>query len=138
LSISESIAKFPLPEVAVSAAGVRAAQEFNDLAVQWSRDNDTGMTDVMNAIHSPDNTDPQIEELRRVLQEIDAAVAAAYGWDDLDLTYSFVEQDARASKDKWRFQISEVVRAEILARLLDLNRQRSESCNDLLMAGGGR
>lgn len=138
LSISESIAKFPLPEAAVSAAGVRTAQEFNDLAVQWSRDNNAGMTDVMNAIHSPDNSGPQVEELRRSFQEIDAAVTAAYGWDDLDLSYSFYEQDARASKDRWRFQISEAVREEILTRLLDLNRQRSEPCDDLLVMRGGR
>lgn len=136
LSISESIAKFPLPEAAVSAAGVRAAKEFNEFAVQWSRDNDAGITDVMNAIHSPDNTAPQVEELRKRLHEIDAAVAAAYCWDDFDLSYSFVEQDARASKDKWRFQLSESVRAEILAKLLDLNRQRSETCEELMMARG--
>lgn len=126
LSIRESIAKFPLPEVAVSEAGAHTVQEFNDLAVQWSQDNDAGMTDVMNAIHSPDNTDPHAEEFRRRLQEVDAAVAAAYGWGDIDLSYSFEEQDAHAPKDKWRFQISEMAREEVLTRLLDLNRQRHE------------
>jgi hypothetical protein len=134
LSISESIAKFPLPEEAISAAGVVAAQSFNDLAVEWAREHGSGMTDVMNAIHSPDDQTPQVEELRRRLVEIDTAVAAAYGWDDLDLSFSFVQHDARAIRDQCRFQISKATTAELFSRLVNLNREVSEGRHDEAMA----
>lgn len=97
-----------------------------------------GLTSIYNLLHDPKVKDQEILALRQLHNELDASVAAAYGWADLDLSNVFVEQDSRTTKDNWRFQISEVVRAEILARLLDLNCQRSESCDDLLMAGGGR
>jgi hypothetical protein len=138
LSISESIAKFPLPGHSVSGSGVLAAQAFNALAVQWSRDNGAGMTDVMNAIHSPETNDQRITELRCRLHEIDVAVAAAFDWSDLDLSSAFIEQEAEAERDKWRFQLSDQVRADVLTRLIDLNRERSEPQETVLVRGARR
>ena len=138
LSISESIAKFPLPDGSVSVAGILAAQAFNTMAVQWSQDNTAGLTDMMNAIHSPDTNDHRITELRLRLNEIDVAVAVAFGWSDLDLSYDFIEQDADAARDKWRFQVSERMRANVLTRLVNLNRERSEPLQNVLVLGGSR
>jgi hypothetical protein len=138
LSISESIAKFPLPGNSVSASGVLAAQGFNTLAVQWSRDNTAGMTDMMNAIHSPDTNDLRITELRRRLHEIDVAVAAAFGWSDLDLSYAFIKQDAEGERDKWRFQLPDQVTADVLTRLIELNRERSKPHEKLVNQGVSR
>src|SRR5690606_18077743 len=89
LSISESIAKFPLPSRSVSQEGVDAALRFNDIAVDWSADHKCGLTDVMSAIHSPHSDDAQIAELRSLFETIDRHVVAAYGWLDLDVTYDF-------------------------------------------------
>ena len=50
---------------------------------------------------------------------MDQAVAAAYGWTDLDLDHSFHE-----TKQGTRFTISESARREVLARLLKLNHER--------------
>ncbi len=50
---------------------------------------------------------------------MDKAVAAAYGWDDLDLGHGFHE-----TKHGTRFTISEPARREVLARLLKLNHER--------------
>ena len=50
---------------------------------------------------------------------MDKAVAAAYGWDDLDLGHGFHE-----TKQGTRFTISESARREVLARLLKLNHER--------------
>jgi len=50
---------------------------------------------------------------------MDYAVAAAYGWDDLDLGHGFHE-----TKQGLRFTISESARREVLARLLKLNHDR--------------
>ena len=50
---------------------------------------------------------------------MDKAVAAAYGWSDLDLGHGFHE-----TKQGTRFTISESARREVLARLLKLNHER--------------
>ena len=50
---------------------------------------------------------------------MDEAVAAAYGWDDLDLGHGFHE-----TKQGLRFTISEPARREVLQRLLKLNHER--------------
>lgn len=135
LSISESIAKFPLPESLVDTSGVQSAREFNDRAVAWCTRNDAGMTDVMNAIHDPDNNDAEVASLRATMQDIDAAVVTAYGWTDVDMSSLFQEQDSLASRDRWRFQVSAEARADIAGRLVDLNRQRCEPSADLQFAG---
>ena len=50
---------------------------------------------------------------------MDKAVAAAYGWEDLDLGHGFHQ-----TKQGTRFTISEAARREVLARLLKLNHER--------------
>ena len=60
-----------------------------------------------------------IQELRDLHVEMDKAVAAAYGWSDLDLDHGFHE-----TKQGTRFTISESARREVLARLLKLNHER--------------
>ena len=50
---------------------------------------------------------------------MDKAVAAAYGWDDLDLDHGFHE-----TKQGTRFTISESARRKVLALLLKLNHER--------------
>ena len=50
---------------------------------------------------------------------MDNAVAAAYGWANLDLGHGFHE-----TKQGLRFTISESARREVLARLLKLNHDR--------------
>ena len=50
---------------------------------------------------------------------MDNAVAAAYGWTDLDLGHGFHE-----TKQGVRYTISEPARREVLARLLKLNHER--------------
>ena len=43
-----------------------------------------GMTETWNRLLDPRNRDPDILELRRLRDAMDAAVLAAYGWSDLD------------------------------------------------------
>jgi hypothetical protein len=52
---------------------------------------------------------------------MDQAVAAAYGWDDLDFGHGFHQ-----TKQGLRFTISEQARREVLGRLLALNHARHE------------
>jgi hypothetical protein len=50
---------------------------------------------------------------------MDQAVAAAYGWNDLDLGHGFHD-----TKQGVRYTVSEPARRELLDRLLALNHQR--------------
>ncbi len=57
-------------------------------------------------------------------RELDATVARAYGWEDLDLEHGFHEVPYLPENDRVRFTISEAARVEVLWRLSELNRQR--------------
>jgi len=127
ISISESTAKYPVPERSVASTGVEAATQFNRLAVEFSAAHGCGLTDVMNAIHSPNNSDATIAELRRLLSSIDAEVAAAYGWSDMNVTYDFREFDGGSANDKWRWALSADATATLLNWLVALNRERFEA-----------
>ena len=78
-----------------------------------------GLTKTYNRFHDPDETAEDIQKLRELHVEMDNAVAAAYGWTDLDLGHGFHE-----TKQGLRFTISEPARREVLARLLKLNHER--------------
>ncbi len=78
-----------------------------------------GLTQTYNRFHDSDETSADIEKLRELHVEMDQAVAAAYGWTDLDLGHGFHE-----TKQGIRFTISETTRREVLQRLLKLNHER--------------
>lgn len=78
-----------------------------------------GLTKIYNRFHDPDETADDIQKLRNLHVEMDKAVAAAYGWDTLDLGHGFHE-----TKQGIRFTISEAARREVLQRLLALNHER--------------
>ena len=78
-----------------------------------------GLTKTYNRFHNPEETAPDIEQLRSLHIEMDNAVAAAYGWQDIDLGHDFHE-----TKQGLRYTISETARREVLDRLLLLNHER--------------
>ena len=82
-----------------------------------------GLTKTYNRFHDRDETDPDIQTLRTLHIEMDNAVCAAYGWDDL-LTGEGLNHDFHQTKQGQRFTISDTARREILDRLLQLNHQR--------------
>lgn len=129
LSITESVAKYPVPSNEVSRAGIDAAKRFNDLAVEISAAHECGLTDVMNAIHTPGEEDATIVELRQLLVVIDNEVTAAYGWDALDIVYDFREIDGGSANDPWRWSLSSDLTADLLGRLTALNRERFEAAS---------
>lgn len=127
LSISESIAKYPMPERHVGPPGVAAASRFDALATAWAAEHESGLTDVMNAINDREELDRTIVELRAALSIVDAAICEAYGWSDIDTTYEFTEYPDASGVDRWRFSISYESKEDILSRLSQLNRQRYEA-----------
>ncbi len=78
-----------------------------------------GLTKTYNRFHDPDETSADIQKLRQLHVEMDQAVAAAYGWTDLDLGHGFQQ-----TKQGLRYTISEQARREVLARMLKLNHER--------------
>jgi hypothetical protein len=67
---------------------------------------------------------PLIEELRRLHKEMDEAVLAAYGWEDITLRHDFYEVDYLPENDNIRYTIHPEARKEVLKRLLLLNHER--------------
>ena len=94
-------------------------QTYHDHRRQIMLSRQEGLTKTYNRFHDPDESAADIQTLRDLHVEMDKAVAAAYGWDDLDLGHGFHE-----TKQGIRFTISESARREVLARLLKLNHER--------------
>ena len=98
--------------------------------------NNEGLTKTYTRFHDPDERSPDIHNLRELHAEMDRAVLDAYGWTDLKPTCEFLldyEEDdedesggGRRRKKPWRYRWLDDFRDEVLARLLELNRQRAE------------
>jgi hypothetical protein len=80
-----------------------------------------GLTSIYNRFRNPGEQASAIVYLRELHIEMDKAVAAAYGWQDLDLGHGFHE-----TAQGVRFTISDEARREVLRRLLELNHKRYE------------
>ena len=78
-----------------------------------------GLTATYNRFHNAHDRASDIQRLRELHVEMDHAVAAAYGWQDLALDHGFHD-----TKQGVRFTVSEAARRELLDRLLALNHQR--------------
>ncbi len=78
-----------------------------------------GLTSIYNHFHDPFESQIDVNKLRKFHVEMDQAVAAAYGWRNIDLGHGFHD-----TKQGIRYTISETARREVLDRLLELNHQR--------------
>ena len=110
---------FPQPEltdtVRMAGAGVDSHRR------QVMLDRWEGLTATYNRVHNAKEEASDIADLRRLHVELDHAVAAAYGWDDLDLDHDFWE-----TRQGTRFTVGPDARVELLDRLLELNHTRYE------------
>ncbi|CAM3025091.1 hypothetical protein [Propionibacterium acidifaciens] len=82
-----------------------------------------GLTKLYNLVNDPElapGQDPDVDRMRAIHVELDAAVTAAYGWDDLDLTHGFHEY-----RKMTRWTIPPATRVEVLDRLLEENHHRA-------------
>jgi len=80
-----------------------------------------GLTATYNRFHNAHDRAPDIQQLRDLHVEMDQAVAAAYGWQDLALDHGFHD-----TQQGVRFTVAEAARRELLDRLLALNHQRHQ------------
>ncbi len=108
---------FPANSSGLEIIGERYHEHRRDLMLSRQE----GLTATYNRFHNPDEHSADIARLRELHVEMDCAVAAAYGWRDLELGHGF-----HKTKQGIRFTISEQAREEVLARLLRLNNERWE------------
>lgn len=132
-TLSDCFETFPFPwnwgtQPALEAAG-KSYYEFR--AALMVRNNE-GMTKTYNRFHDPNERDPEIATLRELHARMDRAVLDTYGWSDIKtdceflLDYEIDEEEWGDRKKPWRYRWPDEVRDEVLARLLELNRQRAE------------
>jgi hypothetical protein len=122
---------FPFPQIVLNDSDTQCAsrttldaigEQYHEHRRQIMLARQEGLTTTYNRFHDPNEHSADIARLRDLHKEMDRAVAAAYGWDDLALGHDFhqTQQGLR------RFTLSESARREVLGRLLELNHQRWE------------
>ncbi|CAJ2785038.1 Eco57I restriction-modification methylase domain-containing protein [Burkholderia pseudomallei] len=102
------------------------SKQFNERRAAMMVQMGVGLTRLYNLFNSADCTQDEISLLRSLHVEIDDALLAAYGWQDIDLGHGFHSVTYLPANDRVRFTICEEARLEVLRRLARLNRQRYE------------
>jgi hypothetical protein len=103
----------PTPELEALGQQLDSTRRELMLSRAW------GLTKTYNRVHSPDNHESEIVELRDIHVAIDEAVMRAYGWGDLDLKIGH-----HPTKIGVRWTVSKEARFELLDRLLEENHKR--------------
>jgi hypothetical protein len=108
---------FPQPGATVDIARIAASTREHRRAMMLERNE--GLTKTYNRVHDSKESSADVVELRRIHAELDHAVAASFGWNDLVLDHDFHDTPQGA-----RFTLGPVTRVEVLDRLLELNHER--------------
>ena len=130
---SDCFETFPFPEgwedrPDIEAVGL-AYYEFR--AALMVRNNE-GLTKTYNRFHDPDERNPEILKLRELHAGMDHAVLDVYGWTDIPLDCEFLldyvidEEEWGNKKKPYRYRWPDVVRDEVLVRLIELNAARAK------------
>jgi site-specific recombinase XerC len=113
---SSCFSTFPRPQVSsLESVGQLYYETRQNLMLSRQQ----GLTRVYNYFHNQLERSADVEQLRQLHVKMDHAVAAAYGWTDLDVGHNFHQ-----TKQGIRYTISETARREALDRLLALNHER--------------
>jgi hypothetical protein len=122
-SASECFETFPFPTTdprsPVSSLETIGERLYTARA-QYMLDNQVGLTVTYNRLKDPTCADPRIIELRRLHEELDRAVLAAYGWSDIVVPPYGTPTTAEEKRAVEAFE------DEVIDRLFALNAQRAE------------
>ena len=110
---------FPLADDSTSPVINDVAESYQPQRVSLMKEFDLSLRELYQLFHNAEKSSKDIQKLRDLHVNLDEAVAAVYGWDDLELGHGFHD-----TKQGIRFTISEDVRREVLQRLLVLNHER--------------
>ncbi len=116
---SDIFETFPFPKKIVGLGQI--GETYHETRRQIMLNRQEGLTATYNRFHNPQESASDIARLRDLHVEMDNAVAAAYGWQDLPLGHGFHE-----TAQGVRYTIHESARREVLSRLLKLNHERYE------------
>jgi len=118
---SRCFSTFPLPKASPSDVSEleTLGNFYSDCRESLMSTANIGLTQTYNRFHDPGEQAADIARLRELHVEMDNAVAAAYGWSDLDLGHGFHE-----TAQGIRYTIHEATRRQVLSRLLELNHAR--------------
>ena len=120
-SPSDAYVTFPRPELTPELEVIGRTLDAERREIMLRRE--LGLTKLYNLVNDPGleaGTDPDVDRMRAIHVELDAAVAAAYGWEDLDLTHGF-----HTYRKMTRWTVPPATRVEILDRLLEENHRRA-------------
>jgi hypothetical protein len=124
---------FPFPENWETNPTLESVgKEYYEYRAELMVRNNQGLTDTYNRFHHPEERDPDILKLRTLHTAMDKAVLEAYGWGDISTDCTFLldyedadEEETNKRKKPWRYRWTEEVHDEVLARLLELNKERA-------------
>jgi len=132
---SDCFESFPFPMDFETAESFRGAgNEYNETRQSVMLRSNEGLTATYNRFHDPEENSPDIVRLRELHDCMDQVVINAYGWSDILPKCEFIpefededeeDESGRQRKRKYRYRWPDDVRDEVLARLLELNRQRA-------------
>ena len=134
---SDCFETFPFPVgFETNAVLERVGGEYYSFRAALMVRNNEGLTKTYNRFHDPNETSPDILRLRELHAAMDRVMLNVYGWATLKPTCEFLldyeeedeHENGTASKKKkpWRYRWPDEFRDEVLARLLELNKQRAE------------
>ena len=118
---SDVFETFPRPEPTPELEAIGRTLDAERREIMLRRD--LGLTRLYNLVNDPGleaSADSDVDRMRAIHVELDAAVAAAYGWEDLDLTHGF-----HTYRKMTRWTVAPATRVEILDRLLEENHRRA-------------
>jgi hypothetical protein len=129
---SDCFETFPFPENWSSDASLeRSGEAYYQFRADLMVRNDEGLTKTYNRFHDPNEYDPDIAKLRDLHAAMDRAVLDAYGWTDIPtdceflLDYEINEEEWGRKKKPYRYRWPDDIHDEVLARLLELNKERA-------------
>jgi hypothetical protein len=124
---------FAFPDPRQTATLETAGKNYYEFRAALMLRNDEGLTATYNRFHDPEEDSPDIVRLRELHDAMDYAVLDAYGWTEVQRVCQFIpefeneedEDENGLLKKKCRYRWPDEIRDEVLARLLELNRQRA-------------
>jgi len=119
--------------------------DYYDSRARIMRARNKGLTEIYVLFNDRDCDDSDIQLLREMHDSLDRAVLDAYGWTNIKPKCEFIpefddedgdDEIGRRRKKKYRYRWPDEIRDEVLARLIELNRQRALE-EGQLVAGTG-
>jgi hypothetical protein len=119
---SDCLVTFPFPAPTRSECIIRAedaGRVYYEHRQNLMTRTQLGLTKTYNRLHDPAWLDEGTSRLRELHADMDRAILACYGWEDIEPEHGFHRND----RNKIRFMPSPAVQREILTRLMALNQQ---------------